>query len=115
MVGDMHEINTRLANSLIVVLLEYQTQMYKRSFIYRASVAWNLLPESLKNCDTNHANDSFKTGAKFYFHDFMLLFILILVFNGPLAKTVFIPKCFTHVKYFQNKKCNRTQQSTFYV
>ena len=82
----MHEINTRLANSLIVVLLEYQTQMYKRSFIYRASVAWNLLPESLKNCDTN---DSFKTGAKLYFHDFMLLFILILVFNGPLAKTVF--------------------------
>ena len=59
----MHEINTRLANSLIVVLLEYQTQMYKRSFIYRASVAWNLLPESLKNCDI----DSFKTEAKLYF------------------------------------------------
>ena len=48
MACDIYEINTHLANSLNVILSECQTQMYKRSFIYRASVALESTARELK-------------------------------------------------------------------
>ena len=64
MACDVHEVNTRLANSSNVVIPECHTQYFKRSFLYRASVIWNSLPEELKDC--NNVN-LFKCKAKIYF------------------------------------------------
>ena len=51
MACEVHDVNTRLANSFNVVVPEYRTEIYKRSFIYRASIVWNELPESIKECN----------------------------------------------------------------
>ena len=51
MACEVHDVNTRLANSFNVVVPEYRTEFYKRSFIYRASIVWNGLPESIKDCN----------------------------------------------------------------
>ena len=65
MACDAHEINTRLSNTLNVVIPDCQSQLFTRSFIYRASVAWNTLPEELKDCTTL---DLFKSKVKVYFN-----------------------------------------------
>lgn len=64
MACDMHGVNTRLSNSLNVVIPECRTQCMKKSFIYRASIVWNTLPNIIKNSDNV---DMFKVRAKFYF------------------------------------------------
>ena len=64
MACDAHNINTRLANSLNVIIPECNSQLFKRSCIYRASILWNTLPDSLKECDRIH---KFKHQAKHFF------------------------------------------------
>ena len=65
MACDAHEINTRLSNMLNVILPECQSQLFNRSFMYRASIVWNTLPEELKDCTTL---DLFKSKVKVYFN-----------------------------------------------
>ena len=64
MACDAHNINTRLANSLNDIIPECNSQMFKRSFIYGASIIWNTLPDSLKECESIH---QFKHQAKHFF------------------------------------------------
>jgi len=64
MACDVHTINTRLANTLNVHVPECQTEVLKKSFIYRASIIWNKLPEELKNCKNLN---TFKYKVKTYF------------------------------------------------
>jgi hypothetical protein len=64
MACDVHDVNTRLASTLNVAIPECRTEIFKRSFIYRASVIWNQLPEEIKDCDNV---DIFKSKVRTFF------------------------------------------------
>ena len=48
MANDVHDRNTRLANSKDVHVPHHKSNVPKRSFLYSGSVIWNNLPSEIK-------------------------------------------------------------------